>query len=230
MAIKTPTWGKEDLRRLAQREMGDYLLVMVSNRQPYVHELVDGELRYAVPSGGLITALDPLMQESGGTWVAHGGGKGDWYAVDEQNKVLVPPDDPAYTLRLVWLTEEEERGYYYGFSNEALWPLCHTAYTEPVFDQTAWESYKAVNQEFANQVLNEIDGRPAAVFTQDYHLLCCPGFCGMPTPTSLPASSGTSHGPALRFSRYAPGRRRSSTGCLATTCWDSTSALTATTS
>ena len=174
MAIKTPTWGKEDLRRLAQREMGDYHLIVVSNRQPYVHELVDGELHYAVPSGGLITALDPLMQESGGTWVAHGGGKGDWYAVDAQNRVLVPPDDPAYTLRLVWLTEQEEQGYYYGFSNEALWPLCHTAYTEPVFDQAAWESYKAVNQEFANQVLNEIGGRPAAVFTQDYHLALLP--------------------------------------------------------
>ena len=174
MAIRTPTWGKEDLKRLAQREMGDYHLIVVSNRQPYVHELVDGELHYAVPSGGLITALDPLMQESGGTWVAHGGGQGDWYAVDEQNKVPVPPDDPAYTLRLVWLTEEEERGYYYGFSNEALWPLCHNAYTEPAFDTTAWESYKTVNQEFANQVLDEIGGRPAAVFTQDYHLALLP--------------------------------------------------------
>ena len=126
-----------------------------------------GKLRYAVPSGGMTTALDPLMQESGGTWVAYGGGKGDWYAVDEKNRIMVPPDDPAYTLRLVWLTEEQEQGYYYGFSNEALWPLCHNAYTEPVFDTGAWESYKAVNREFAKQVLDEIDGRPAAVFTQD---------------------------------------------------------------
>ena len=174
MAIKAPIWGKEDLKRLAQREMGDYHLIVVSNRQPYIHELVDGKLRYEVPSGGLTTALDPLMQECGGTWVAYGGGKGDWYAVDEKNKIMVPPDDPAYTLRLVWLTEEEEQGYYYGFSNEALWPLCHNAYNEPVFDAGDWESYKHVNQEFANQVLDEIDGRPAAVFTQDYHLALLP--------------------------------------------------------
>ena len=169
-----PIWGKEDLKRLAQREMGDYQLIVVSNRQPYIHELVEGKLRYVVPAGGLTTALDPLMQECGGTWVAHGGGKGDWYAVDEANKILVPPDDPAYTLRLVWLTEEEEQGYYYGFSNEALWPLCHNAYTEPVFDAGDWEIYKAVNQQFANHVLNEIDGRPVAVFIQDYHLALLP--------------------------------------------------------
>ena len=169
-----PTWSKEDLRRLVQREIGEYRLVVVSNRQPYIHELVDGELRFAVPAGGVTTALDPLMQESGGTWIAYGGGNGDWYAVDEKNKIEVPPDDPAYTLRLVWLTEEEERGYYYGFSNAALWPLCHNAYTEPVFDAADWETYQTVNQEFANQVLDEVDGRPATVFVQDYHLALLP--------------------------------------------------------
>lgn len=172
--MRGPIWDKEGLKRLAQREMGDYHLIVVSNRQPYIHELVEGKLRYIVPAGGLTTALDPLMQECGGTWIAHGGGKGDWYAVDEKNKIMVPPDDPAYALRLVWLTEEEEQGYYYGFSNEALWPLCHNAYTEPVFDSNAWKAYTAVNQEFANHVLDEIDGRPAAVFTQDYHLALLP--------------------------------------------------------
>ena len=169
-----PVWGKKELKRLAQREMGDYQLVVVSNRQPYIHELVEGKLRYQVPAGGLTTALDPLMQECGGTWIAYGGGKGDWYAVDEKNKIMVPPDDPAYTLRLVWLTEEEEQGYYYGFSNEALWPLCHNAYTEPVFNTSDWEMYKTVNQDFANHVLEEIGDKPAAVFTQDYHLALLP--------------------------------------------------------
>ncbi len=172
--MRAPIWGKEELRRLAQRELGDYHLIVVSNRQPYIHELVGGELRYVIPAGGLTTALDPLMQECGGTWIAHGGGKGDWYAVDEQNKIMVPPDDPAYALRLVWLTEDEEQGYYYGFSNEALWPLCHNAYTEPVFDAGDWDMYRRVNQEFADHVLNEVDGRPAAVFTQDYHLALLP--------------------------------------------------------
>ena len=169
-----PTWTRESLQRLVKREIGDYRLIVVSNRQPYIHEIVEGQLRYAVPSGGVTAAIDPLMQECGGTWVAYGGGKGDWYAVDDKNRIQVPPDDPAYTLRLVWLTEEEERGYYYGFSNSALWPLCHNAYTEPVFDSIDWETYKAVNQEFARQVLDEIGGRPAALFTQDYHLALLP--------------------------------------------------------
>jgi len=172
--MTVPVWNRDSLRRLVQREIGDYRLVVVSNRQPYIHEMIEGKLRYVVPAGGVTTAIDPLMQECGGTWIAYGGGKGDWFAVDEKNKIMVPPDDPAYTLRLVWLTEEEEQGYYYGFSNEALWPLCHNAYTEPVFDARDWETYKAVNQEFANQVLDEIDGHPAAVFTQDYHLALLP--------------------------------------------------------
>ena len=102
------------------------------------------------------------------------GGKGDWYAVDDKNRIMVPPDDPAYTLRLVWLTAEEEQGYYDGFSNAALWPLCHNAYTEPVFKLDDWETYKSVNREFAKQVLDEIGGQPAAVFTQDYHLAMLP--------------------------------------------------------
>ncbi len=169
-----PVWNRASLRRMVQRELGDYRLVVVSNRQPYIHEMVEGQLRYAVPAGGVTTAIDPVMQECAGTWIAYGGGKGDWYAVDEKNRIQVPPDDPAYTLRLVWLTEEEETGYYYGFSNAALWPLCHNAYTEPVFELGDWETYRAVNQRFARQVLDEIGGGPAAVFTQDYHLALLP--------------------------------------------------------
>ena len=169
-----PSWNKDSLRRLVQREMGEYRLVVVSNRQPYIHEIIEGELSFVVPSGGVTTAIDPIMQECGGTWVAFGGGQGDRAAVDDKNRIMVPPDDPAYTLRLVWLTEEEERGYYDGFSNAALWPLCHNAYTEPIFKLDDFETYKSVNREFAKQVLDEIGGQPAAVFTQDYHLAILP--------------------------------------------------------
>ena len=169
-----PTWTREKLQRLVQREIGDYQLIVVSNRQPYVHEIVEGELSYTSTAGGLVTAIDPLMQECGGTWVAFGGGKGDHFAVDKNNRIQVPPDDPSYTLRLVWLTEQEEQGYYAGFSNEGLWPLCHNAFIEPTFKTSDWETYKAVNNVFAKQVLDEIDGRPAVVFTQDYHLALLP--------------------------------------------------------
>ena len=168
--MREPTWTRDRLRRLVHREIGDYRIVVVSNRQPYVHELVEGKLRCNTPAGGVTTAIDPLMQECAGTWVAHGSGGGDSHAVDENNRVMVPPDNPAYTLRLVWLTEEEERGYYYGFSNEGLWPLCHNAYIEPTFDENDWNTYRKVNGEFARHVLDEINGGPAAVFIQDYHL------------------------------------------------------------
>ncbi len=163
-------WTKEDLQQLVQREIGDYRLVVVSNRQPYVYKLDNGRVRHEVPAGGLINAIDPLMQTCGGTWVAHGSGTGDRLVVEAGNKVMVPPEDPSYTLRLVWLTEREEQGYYYGFSNDALWPLCHNAYIEPNFDAADWQTYQAVNQLFADQVLDEIGDAPAVVFTQDYHL------------------------------------------------------------
>ena len=169
-------WTKEDLQDLVQRQTGEYRLIIVSNRQPYIHDLVDGEPQYVVPSGGLTTALDPLMQACGGTWIAYGGGKGDKYIVDRDDRVMVPPNDPAYSLRLVWLTEEEEQGYYYGFSNEALWPLCHNAYTEPIFDIRDWQTYQAVNRKFADLVLDEVGNSPAIVLTQDYHLALLPQY------------------------------------------------------
>jgi alpha,alpha-trehalose-phosphate synthase [UDP-forming] len=167
-------WNKEDLQQLVRREIGDYQFIVVSNRQPYVHKLVEGKVRYVVPAGGLINAIDPLMQACGGTWVAHGSGTGDRLVVEAGNRVMVPPDNPSYTLRLVWLTEAEEQGYYYGFSNEGLWPLCHNAYTEPIFDTADWETYKSVNRLFAQHVLSEIAGGPAVVFIQDYHLALLP--------------------------------------------------------
>ena len=169
-------WTKQDLQNLVQRQTGDYRLVIVSNRQPYIHNLVDGQPQSVVPAGGLTSALDPLMQACGGTWIAYGGGQGDRYIVDQDNRVMVPPDDPAYSLRLVWLSEQEEQGYYYGFSNEALWPLCHNAYTEPVFDSRDWRTYQQVNRKFADLVLDEVDDRPAVVLTQDYHLALLPQY------------------------------------------------------
>ena len=163
-------WTKNDLQGLVRREVGDYGLVVVSNRQPYIFDMVDGELEYVLPPGGLTSAIDPLMQACGGTWIAEGSGRGDRYAVDSSGAVGVPPEDPAYSMRLVWLTDREEQGYYFGMSNKGLWPLCHNAYTEPVFDTRDWNTYKAVNQKFANRVLEEINGRPSVVLIQDYHL------------------------------------------------------------
>ena len=174
--MREPVWSRDRLRRLVHREIGDYRIIVVSNRQPYAYELLDGQLRVTTPAGGVTTAIDPLMQECAGTWIAHGAAPADYLAVDDKNRVMVPPDDPAYTLRLLWLTPEQQQGYYYGVSNESLWPLCHNAFIEPVFQQSDWHTYTAVNQAFAQQVLDEINGGPAAVFIQDYHLALLPRF------------------------------------------------------
>ena len=132
------------------------------------------DVRWIRPASGLVTALDPIMRATGGVWIAHGSGSGDRETADERGRLAVPPHKPSYTLRRIWLTPEEEQGYYYGFSNRALWPLCHIAYTRPVFDASDWEQYSRVNEKFAEAVLEEIEGSPAIVLVQDYHFALLP--------------------------------------------------------
>jgi trehalose-6-phosphate synthase len=163
-------WTKDDLQELVKAKLAGYLFVVVSNREPYIHTHSGNSIQCIVPASGLTVALDPVMQACGGTWVAHGSGDADREVVDARDRVTVPPDKPTYTLRRVWLTKEEENGYYLGFSNEALWPLCHIVYTRPIFDETDWTTYKRVNQLFAEAVLDEVRDRKAFVFIQDYHL------------------------------------------------------------
>jgi len=163
-------WTKEDLQELVREKLAGRLFIVVSNREPYIHVLSGDEIQCIVPASGLTVALDPVMCACGCVWVAHGSGNADKQMVDDKNHVPVPPDKSCYTLRRVWLTKEEEEGYYLGFSNEALWPLCHIAYTPPSFDESNWNYYKGVNQIFADAVLEEVGDRQAFVFIQDYHL------------------------------------------------------------
>src|SRR4030066_131161 len=125
------SWTKEDLQELVKTKLAGRLFIVVSNREPYIHNLSGDEIQCIVPASGLTVALDPVMRACGGVWIAHGSGSADREVVDDRNRVSVPPDEPRYTLRRVWLTKEEEEGYYLGFSNEALWPLGHIAYTWP---------------------------------------------------------------------------------------------------
>lgn len=167
-------WDKQRLEETVCERLSGVKLVVVANREPYIHSH-DGESVVCVrPASGLTTALDPVMRACGGVWVAHGSGNADRMVVDERDCVAVPPDNPEYTLRRVWLSKREEQGYYYGFSNEALWPLCHVAYTRPKFRPADWRQYTAVNQKFADAVLAEIDDGPAIVFVQDYHFALLP--------------------------------------------------------
>jgi trehalose 6-phosphate synthase len=99
-------------------------------------------VRVLHPASGLVTALEPVMRACSGVWVAHGSGSADRETVDAHDRVRVPPGEESYSVRRVWLSEEEEKGYYYGFSNEGLWPLCHVAHTRPEFRAEDWEHYR----------------------------------------------------------------------------------------
>ena len=167
-------WSKQRLEEVAQTRLGGAKLIVVANREPYVHHYREGEIEWFRPAGGLTTALDPVMQACGGVWVAHGSGDADLEVCDEFGRVRVPPDDPSYVLRRVWLTKEDEEGYYYGFANSTLWPLCHEVFCRPTFDPRNWSIYQKVNETFAEAVLEEARGGPALVFVQDYHFAILP--------------------------------------------------------
>ncbi len=145
-------------------------LFVVSNREPYLHRYeADGTIECAPTTGGVAVALDSLMRERRGVWIAHGAGDADRAVVDAHDRVRVPPDEPSYVLRRIWLTDEEEAGYYHGFANEGLWPLCHMAHVRPVFRSGDWSHYRTVNQRFAVTIDAELEpGAP--VFIHDYHL------------------------------------------------------------
>ena len=173
-ALQTRTWTREMLHALVAERLGNRKLIVVANREPYIHRYDGTRIECIRPASGMATALHPMMIAAGGTWIAHGSGDADRAVVDEQDRLQVPPEDPAYTLRRVWLTREQEDGFYYGLSNEGLWPLCHVAFTRPVFRLRDWESYREVNALFARAVLEEANGEPALVFIQDYHFALLP--------------------------------------------------------
>ena len=149
-------------------------LIVVSNREPAMHERVAEGIHLNRPASGMVTAIEPLVQSVGGTWIAHGSGSADYLVVDGRGRIRLPPEKPKYTLRRVWLTRKEEEGYYYRLSNSALWPLCHIVYKRPQFSRADWETYKVVNTKFRDAVLDEAGDSPAIVFIQDYHLALLP--------------------------------------------------------
>ncbi len=154
--------------------MAGHRFIVVANREPFIHKFVGDQIVVSKPASGMATAIDPIMDASGGTWIAHGSGDADREVVDEAGRVRVPPDNPTYTLRRVWLNKDQEKGYYYGLANEGLWPLCHVTFTPPVFRASDWERYREVNQLFADAVIEESGGEPTFVFIQDYHFCLLP--------------------------------------------------------
>jgi trehalose 6-phosphate synthase len=168
-------WTPERLRDTLRRHLHGERIVIVANREPYIHErTTDDSVVVRHPASGLVTALEPVMRACSGVWIAHGSGSADRETVDRRAHVRVPPGNESYTLRRIWLTEEEERGYYYGFANEGLWPLCHLAHARPIFRSEDWEQYRKVNERFADAVAVEVDREDPIILVQDYHFALVP--------------------------------------------------------
>ena len=168
-------WTAERLADHVRTKLEGSSLIVVSNREPYVHNRQGNTVTVTVPASGLVTAIEPILCACNGTWVAQGSGTADKETVDGHDRLKVPPDDPRYTLRRVWLSPEEEEGYYYGFANEGLWPLCHMAHTRPTFRASDWEYYNKVNARFADALAEEMAGEEhPVILIQDYHFALLP--------------------------------------------------------
>jgi trehalose 6-phosphate synthase len=168
-------WTADRLSVQLRTRLDEGHLFVVSNREPYMHQRNGKTVDVIVPPSGLVTAIEPVLDACDGTWIAHGSGNADAEVVDTHDRLRVPPDDPRYTLRRVWLTKEEEEGYYYGFANEGLWPLCHIAHTRPLFRAADWQYYQEVNRKFMTAVLEEIENvAKPVVLVQDYHFALLP--------------------------------------------------------
>jgi trehalose-6-phosphate synthase len=168
-------WTPQALQEVVRNQLESSPIIVVSNREPYIHNRgAGGSAVVQVPASGMVTAVEPIMRACCGTWIAHGSGSADREVVDSRDRIRVPPENPTYTLRRVWLSAEEEQGYYYGFSNEGLWPLCHLAYVRPAFRESDWRDYCRVNARFADAVVSEASAENAVLLVQDFHFALLP--------------------------------------------------------
>jgi trehalose 6-phosphate synthase len=170
----TISWDPDKLRELLFKQLAGEQILVVSNREPYIHMKGKDGIEVQRPASGLVTAVEPVMKACSGTWIAHGGGTADRDVVNREDHVFIPPENPKYTLRRIWLSREEEKGYYYGFANEGLWPLCHIAHVRPIFRTSDWEYYVKINQRFADAVVEEAHREDPVVLVQDYHFALLP--------------------------------------------------------
>ena len=168
-------WTPKTLRGILERELRGSDVIVVSNREPFIHvRLAGGDIAIQRPASGLVAAIEPIVRACSGTWIAHGSGSADRDVVDAHDRVAAPGEEPGYQLRRLWLTKEEEQGYYYGFANEGLWPLCHVAHVRPTFRSSDWEQYERANRRFADAVIDEARTSDPVVLVQDYHLALVP--------------------------------------------------------
>jgi trehalose 6-phosphate synthase len=181
-------WTSERLKEEVKKILPDKTLVVVSNREPYMHVHAGKEIKCIVPASGMVTAMEPILKACGGLWIATGSGDADWETVDKYNKILVPPKEEKYVLKRISLSKKEEEHFYYGFSNEGLWPLCHLAHTRPIFRKEDWNYYQRVNQKFALAVLEEVKYiKEPYILVQDYHFALLPELIKKERPDAVVA-------------------------------------------
>ena len=179
-------------------------VIVLANRAPFKHEWVAGRVSAARSASGLVTALEPLLETYSGTWVAHAAGSADRQVVDRHGGIGVPPANPQYRIRYVALPEDEYRGYYFGFANEGLWPLCHTVKVTPVFRRRDYEMYRAANTRFASVVADEAAGGSPLVLVQDYHFALAPSMLRHLLPQSRIVAFWHIPWPRVRTFRNCP--------------------------
>jgi trehalose 6-phosphate synthase len=167
-------WSPATLQQLLRDTLPNAEVLIVSNREPYIHNRDREQIAVQVPASGLVSALEPVMRACGGTWIAHGSGSADRDTVDRHDRLDVPPNHPAYRLRRIWISDEEQEGFYYGFANEGMWPLCHIAFVRPTFRETDWQLYQKINERFAAAVVQEAKTEDPIVLVQDYHFALAP--------------------------------------------------------
>ncbi|MBI4458668.1 MAG: trehalose-6-phosphate synthase [Acidobacteria bacterium] len=178
-------WTAERLRVSMQSKLQGNRVFVVSNREPYEHVYQGKSIEAVVPASGLVTALEPILQACQGTWIAYASGEADHEVVDPQGRLVVPPEQPQYTLRRLWLSQQEVDGYYFGFANEGLWPLCHIVHTRPIFRSADWAEYQRVNEKFAEAIFEETEGIPEPiVLIQDYHFALLPKLVKLKRPNA----------------------------------------------
>ena len=210
-------WDADRLRALLKSQLRGDELIVVSNREPYIHDQEADGIVCKRPASGLVTAVEPVMRACSGTWIAHGSGSADRQVVDANDRVMVPPGSAEYTLRRIWLTPQEEQGYYYGFANEGLWPLCHVAHVRPVFRESDWKAYRAINERFADAVVAEARSEDPVVLVQDYHFALVPALVRKKLPRATILTFWHIPWPNPEFFSICPWREELLRGLLGST-------------
>lgn len=176
-----------DLKRFFEEQ--DFKLVIAADAETRKSQKQNGEMALTIPAGGVGLSFDPIAKAAGATYIARGKGEDDKKAVDRHDKLVVRDADGAYTLKRLFLSEAEMADYYYGFSNQTLWPLCHVAFERPQFRADWYEGYRRVNERFAKAIRDEIKGLPvgrkkkAIVWVNDFQLSLVPKLLGNPKNT-----------------------------------------------